>query len=322
MDNWSDEEVEISLISNDKPIEEQEDKKSDVSDELPPIDFDDEIFDEDKKRKHEEITTVYCEDVMDEKLADVGCIKFIKNILTAAIVVKQIYSSQTNRQDQLKHLEIHNPLHYALGLCVTKDHSNIYNIIPYLKWMLQAMKELTFSIQQEAYILSLKTNYITRQSYQFCPNGGNCDNFYLSNNEKEDCTHHHYVHALLYNDINSLLNFLLHKNENEAKKREEQFNEIVNKSRDGNFDSYHYDQSYYKNETNRSHTLNPIIFNDTELNEIEKSISTIHFVIGHMSREIVLYDNILGKIHDNTNNINKYHRSNLNFFKYSEELNV
>jgi len=322
------------------------------------IDFD---HQEDKQKKkhypHDNQITIYVEDLMKMTLKNtlddknsVDCIQYIKCVFLIASFIKNHFNNQTNKNNQLKRMEIHNTLQYVYGHPIIKDHRNIYGIMPYLKWIMDATKYLSFLIKQDFMIQYQTTPFITRHSYQFCPHGGNCNDFYLFDNQSStvhsdrgshpiagvnrdcdrgshpitgvnrDCEYHHYIHALLHNDISSLYQFLMKKNEQEAVKYNTQFTEFENKyddmvhkikSVDLQYDDFHYSDHYYKN---NSYGGDRFIFTDSELEEIKRSIDTIHYVAEHMSLEIILYENILIKTNINktsSHDINKYHRNNI-----------
>jgi hypothetical protein len=85
-------------------------------------------------------------------------------------------------------------------------------IIEYLRWMSNASEVLAKRIGQqisktEFDIKSKNIPSIVRSSYNFCTKTTQCKNFY-SKNEKPTCKEHHYVHALLKPDIDSIMNFI------------------------------------------------------------------------------------------------------------------
>jgi len=56
-----------------------------------------------------------------------------------------------------------------------------------------------------------KNSIIKRSSYKFCPKGFECE---IYSNPKYQCKCHHFVHELIYNDIDSLLLYINQTDEN------------------------------------------------------------------------------------------------------------
>src|SRR5579885_211891 len=104
-DDWIDKFVNVSLEIDGTVIETNtvinEDDNQDESVEEDFLNLENECMNdpiiENKKdmRKHESITTIFAEDLMLEKLEEVGCIKFIKNVFIIANIVKNIYFTHT-----------------------------------------------------------------------------------------------------------------------------------------------------------------------------------------------------------------------------------
>ncbi|MBA42702.1 MAG: hypothetical protein CMF62_01660 [Magnetococcales bacterium] len=74
-----------------------------------------------------------------------------------------------------------------------------------LKWLLNAEKY--FSDKLELKIETLSLDKLQRSSYKFCENGCYCE-FNYNLTKHKGCFSKHYIHNVLYNDINSLIKYI------------------------------------------------------------------------------------------------------------------
>lgn len=83
--------------------------------------------------------------------------------------------------------------------------NHLDNIKEYLQWISKCSKNLATRIGQTLTKPSIEG--ITRSSYNFCRDSVQCTRFYdLSN--KPTCNYHHYVHAQLKSDVDSVIRYI------------------------------------------------------------------------------------------------------------------
>jgi len=96
--------------------------------------------------------------------------------------------------------------------CDLIDFDKMSDIIEYLKWISNASKILAERIGQELIIhdSSNSTPKIIRSSYNFCSKYTKCKNYYNFDDPTTQvtCNEHHFVHSVLKNDIDSIINYL------------------------------------------------------------------------------------------------------------------
>jgi hypothetical protein len=89
----------------------------------------------------------------------------------------------------------------------------LQSVVEYLQWISKVSELLSNRINQELIIYNQNTlgdkhvPSIVRSSYNFCTRGTHCKNFY-SKHQLPTCKEHHYVHALLKYDTDSVICFL------------------------------------------------------------------------------------------------------------------
>ena len=91
------------------------------------------------------------------------------------------------------------------------DFDKMADIIEYLKWISESCKVLAGRIGQEliTYGQTEMPPKIIRSSYNFCSRYTKCKSFY--NFERQvpvTCDQHHFVHAILKNDVDSIISYL------------------------------------------------------------------------------------------------------------------
>jgi hypothetical protein len=154
-------------------------------------------------------------------------------------------------------------------------NDKVPNIIKYLEWISLASGHLCeVAGQCQMDCVQHFSDTITRSSYNFCKMFTQCKKFY-NKNEEPTCREHHYVHCLVKNDIDSVINFI--------RKR-------------------------YRVDVEDNNPPN-IELTDTEANNLYLSIKTISYVTRHMSKEINYIKFVSG------NNVELFHRNNPAIFK-------
>lgn len=101
------------------------------------------------------------------------------------------------------------------------------DISKYLSWIGNASQILADRIGQKTitYVGNAEYPCIIRSSYNFCHKYNECKEFY-SKKDEPICSNHHYVHAILKYDIDSLISFLEYIVEDESRLDSDNINNI------------------------------------------------------------------------------------------------
>lgn len=81
-----------------------------------------------------------------------------------------------------------------------------------MRWIKAVCKKLYESIYFENKIkinkdIKIKSKEVSRSSYKFCKYGKKCNNFYGTLSITKACTKHHFVPDLVYNDVDSIIEY-------------------------------------------------------------------------------------------------------------------
>lgn len=143
------------------------------------------------------------EDIMKENLNNLTTNEILQYECSIAYFIQALFGGVINNK-------LKSNKNYDNDLTFEK----IESIIEYLQWISNACIFLAKKIGQE--IIPFKCTdppTIIRSSYNFCSMYTHCKNFY-SKQQEPTCTEHHYVHSLLRNNIESLIEYLNYVNKN------------------------------------------------------------------------------------------------------------
>lgn len=146
------------------------------------------------------ITKCICiEDIMKEDLTTLTTNEILQYECSMAYFIQALFEGDSNNK-------LKSNKKYDSELTFEK----ICSIAEYLQWISDACSFLAKKIGQG--LIPLKNTEpptIIRSSYNFCSRQTQCKKFY-SKHQEPICTEHHYVHSLLKNDIDSVIEYLNH----------------------------------------------------------------------------------------------------------------
>jgi hypothetical protein len=96
--------------------------------------------------------------------------------------------------------------HQPSASVIVFEQEDTKTVLEYFQWISKTSQELARRIGQSVSI-PIPGNEIQRSSYNFCKRSTLCKLFY-SKVESPTCPYHHYVHALLKHDVDSVINYL------------------------------------------------------------------------------------------------------------------
>jgi hypothetical protein len=160
------------------------------------------------------------------------------------------------------------------------DREKLKSICEYLEWMSMTSFIMANKINQK--IINYmhepdKKPHVIRSSYNFCGNNTRCKNFY--NCQQITCREHHYVHAIVKHDIDSIISLIKYYLDSNEKMLEEDFNELHRSIKTICFVVRHmvkeisYIDYITKNNAEQSHRNNPYQFGRVIKQEIQRTIN-------------------------------------------------
>lgn len=201
--------IEI-ILSNDASGRDDVNDENDEDDDKIIEDVD--LEDDEINRNKNDITTTkktIIEDIILKNVKNLTAYENIKYQYALSYIIQGILDKYIN---------------FEFGL----DQDKIIDIIEYLTWFSESSHELSKRIGQDV------NNYdynpenkpeIIRSSYNFCEKNVFCKYFYIRKGEPT-CKEHHYVHALVKHDVDSVLNFLKYAIKNKIKISKNDYNNI------------------------------------------------------------------------------------------------
>ena len=137
------------------------------------------------------IECLYIEDIIEKNPADMTSSEILRCECSVAYFVQILIEEIIN------------------GATVSVTEEKNTDILSYLQWISDMSGILSKRIGQKP--IDNCPGSITRSSYNFCPKYVQCRNFY-NIDESPTCSNHHYVHSILKNDVDSIINSLkIHK---------------------------------------------------------------------------------------------------------------
>lgn len=107
----------------------------------------------------------------------------------------------------IENIENKNYFKYFTGeKCKYIDTKTLKTLITYLEWIKRGTVVLSAKIGQNIKTKLSDSKKTVRSSYNFCGKYIHCNGFYGSDNIT--CCNHHYTHSLLYNDIESSIQYI------------------------------------------------------------------------------------------------------------------
>lgn len=161
---------------------------------------------------------IYIEDILKIEVPKLTSNEIIQYECSITYFIQVLLEgSNTNKLKSFK-------THDCVGCDLSLDKMN--DIISYLRWISTASAVLAKRINQTplAYNFDAKPSII-RSSYNFCTRYTQCKNFY-SKHEEPSCKEHHYVHAILKYDIDSIIAFLSYLSENNKQISVDEYNSL------------------------------------------------------------------------------------------------
>lgn len=158
---------------------------------------------------------IYIEDILEKNPETIYTIEIIQHQCSLISGIQILLDGDTHNKIKKNNIYIENI-----------EYDKIVDIIIYLKWISLASKTLADRIGQELIKYIPNDDHILmRSSYNFCTKQTQCKNFY-NNNNIITCKDHHYVHAILKYDTDSIISFLTYINLNKIKISQEQLSNL------------------------------------------------------------------------------------------------
>nr|AEX63045.1 hypothetical protein mv_L843 [Moumouvirus Monve] len=161
------------------------------------------------------------------------------------------------------------------------NEEKINSIIEYLEWISKTSDILANRIKQTTInYMPDKIPTIIRSSYNFCAAFTQCKKYYKKN-EEPTCEEHHYVHALLKYDVDSVIAFLKYIIKNKLSLSDDDSNNLYLSIKTICFVTRHmareisFIEYLTKNNSEEYHRNNPIEFNKRKLNKKWNNKDTI-----------------------------------------------
>ena len=125
--------------------------------------------------------------------------------------IKEYNEIDISNYNSLDILKLQNKVTDCCNIIIQNNNSNTY-LLPYLMFLRKTSQILANKINQKIIKNNLKNNKVIRSSYKFCNFKHKCS--YNYDNGKKACYADHYPHNMIYNDCDSLINFINNNSNN------------------------------------------------------------------------------------------------------------
>ncbi|AVL94628.1 hypothetical protein ma242 [Moumouvirus australiensis] len=203
---------------------------------------------------------MYIEDIIKKNQNKLSSNELIQDESSVAYFIQMMIESVT----KIKSSETNN-------LKLTEE--KIVSIIEYLDWISKTCEILANRINQNIIkFIPDKIPTIIRSSYNFCAAFTQCKKYYKKN-EDPTCEEHHYVHALLKYDIDSVISFLKYIIKNKLLLTDDDSNNLYLSIKTICFVTRHmareisFIEYLTKNNSEEYHRNNPIEINKRKINK-------------------------------------------------------
>lgn len=198
-------------MENDTWFNELDDNMIEIIDNNKDVSKSENMFDD----NDENIKYIYIDEIINKNIDDYTSNEILQYECSIAYFIQVLIEGTTNNK-------IRTSKKYDKNLTFEKMNG----MIEYLEWISNASKILALRINQK--IIKYIPSYIPiiiRSSYNFCSKYTQCKEFYSKYN-LPTCKDHHYVHATIKYDIDSVIFFLQYILKNSIQINDEDFNNL------------------------------------------------------------------------------------------------
>lgn len=158
-----------------------------------------------EKNQDPNIKSQCIDEIIEKTPRDLGSCELIQMQCSVACFIQSLTEKKiSNASSKANAGDFRQP---SSGLIVF-EREDTASVLEYFQWISRSSLELAARIGQTI-ITPAPGKEILRSSYSFCPRSTHCKFFY-SKVEAPTCQHHHFVHALLKHDVDSVINYLNH----------------------------------------------------------------------------------------------------------------